>query len=75
MKSKKSKSFCLVLAIIGNLLLIGGLHRIYTKKYLSAILMFLTLGGFAIWTLVDVVLLLINRFKDGDKKIVHIWML
>ncbi|MEC8882752.1 MAG: TM2 domain-containing protein [Pseudomonadota bacterium] len=73
--SQKSKSFCLVLAIVGNILFIGGLHRLYAKKYLSGILMFFTLGGFAIWTLIDVLFLLCNRFKDGNNKTVRTWVL
>ena len=73
--SEKSKSFCIVLALVGNLLFVGGLHRVYAKKYITAILMFFTLGGFGIWTLIDVFSLLLNRFRDGNRKTVRTWIL
>lgn len=73
--SEKSKSFCIILAIIGNLFLLGGLHRFYTKKYISGLIMFFTLGGFAIWTAIDVLLLFCNLFKDGNRKTVRVWVL
>jgi len=73
--SPKSKSCCLVLALVGNALLLGGLHRFYSKKYLSGLLMFFTLGGFFVWTLIDTIYLICNRFKDGDGKVITIWLL
>ncbi len=43
-----------------------GVHRFYAGKNTSGILMFLTLGIFGIWTLIDFVLILTGSFSDTD---------
>ena len=43
-----------------------GVHRFYAGKHTSGIVMFLTLGLFGIWTLVDFVAILFNGFRDAD---------
>ncbi len=50
--------------------LIGG-HRFYNKKVKSGIAMFLTVGGFLIWYLVDGVLILTSNFKGPDGEIIN----
>jgi len=55
--------FCILLGFIG-------FHRFYVGKAGTAILMLLTLGGFGIWILVDLVSIIINNFKDEDGKVV-----
>ena len=46
-----------------------GVHRFYVGKIWTGVLMFLTVGGFFIWWLVDLILILIGSFtdKDGNK--------
>lgn len=73
--SKKSKSLCILLAIVGNCLLIAGLHRFYARRYLSGTIMFFTFGGFLLWTVIDVLQLLCNRFKDAEKQVVCKWLI
>tara|TARA_B100001093_G_C26448372_1_gene851191 strand:- start:381 stop:608 length:228 start_codon:yes stop_codon:yes gene_type:complete len=73
MKSKYSKSTCLALAIIGNIIFIGGLHRFYSGRYFSGFLMLITLGGVFVWTLIDVVLLLTNGYLDSRGMPVKDW--
>ncbi|WP_346940518.1 TM2 domain-containing protein [uncultured Clostridium sp.] len=55
--------FCIVLGFIG-------FHRFYVGKAGTAILMLLTLGGFGIWIIVDLVSIIINSFTDEDGKVV-----
>ncbi|KEZ86924.1 hypothetical protein IO99_07775 [Clostridium sulfidigenes] len=55
--------FCILLGFIG-------FHRFYVGKAGTAILMLLTLGGFGIWIIVDLVSIIINSFTDEYGRIV-----
>lgn len=56
--------FCIFLGLIG-------FHRFYTGKGGTAILMLITLGGFGIWTLVDLVTIIIGSFTDCDGRVIR----
>lgn len=56
-------AFCILLGFIG-------FHRFYVGKAGTAILMLLTLGGFGIWIVVDLVSIIINSFTDEEGKVV-----
>ncbi len=43
-----------------------GAHRFYVGKIKTGIIMLLTLGGFGIWALVDLVLIACGEFKDEE---------
>jgi len=49
-------------------ILLGGLgvHRFYLGKPISGIFMILTLGGFGIWALIDLIRIAVGSFNDGD---------
>lgn len=43
-----------------------GVHRFYVGKIGTGILMVLTLGGLGIWSLIDLILIIIGSFKDKE---------
>lgn len=66
MKSEKDWLVTLLLCIFfGGI----GVHRFYAGKIGTGILQLITLGGCGIWTLVDLIMIIIGSFtdKDGNK--------
>ena len=53
----------IILAVIVGYL---GIHRFYNGKIGTGILMLITVGGFGIWTIVDIVLIALGRFTDKN---------
>lgn len=47
-----------------------GVHRFYTGKIGTGLLMLFTFGGFGIWTIIDIVLIATGNFRDKDGKLV-----
>lgn len=63
MKSEKNWLTSLLLCIfVGSL----GIHRFYAGKIGTGILMLITCGGCGIWTLVDLIMIIIGKFTDKD---------
>lgn len=49
-----------------------GIHRFYVGKVITGILMIFTLGGFGIWVLVDLIMIITGSFKDKqDRKLLR----
>ena len=62
-ESTSSKSWLVTLLLC---IFLGGLgvHRFYTGKIGTGILMLIPLGGLGIWVLVDLIMIAIGKFKD-----------
>jgi TM2 domain-containing membrane protein YozV len=49
-----------------------GVHRFYTGRIISGIFQLLTFGGFGIWVLVDIIMIVTDNFKDSyDRPLYH----
>ncbi len=65
MSGNSEKSFVTTLILC---VLLGGLgvHRFYVGKTGTGILMLLTLGGLGIWSLIDLIVIATQNFKDSQ---------
>lgn len=54
---------CLLLCIFLGYI---GAHRFYTRKFGTAILMIITLGGCGVWYIIDLIMIIAGKFKDPD---------
>jgi len=62
-KSEKSNTVALLLCFFVGFL---GVHRFYVGKIGTGVLMLLTLGGLGIWNLIDLIIIILQKFEDGD---------
>lgn len=61
--NKKSYILTLLLAcLFGGM----GAHRFYTGYVFIGILQLLTAGGFGIWILIDIISLILNKYRDAN---------
>jgi hypothetical protein len=68
--SKRSRAVAAGLCFFGGLF---GLHRFYVDKPKTAIAMIVTFGGFGVWWLYDMVLLVAGEFRDANELPVRRW--
>ena len=69
-----SESSRLVALLLCWFLGIFGAHRFYVGKVGTGILQLVTLGGFGIWWLIDLVMIAVGSFRDIDGRLVFVWM-
>lgn len=59
-------------ALLCHFLGVLGVHRFYTGRIVSGIFQLLTFGGFGIWTLIDLIMIITGDFKDQyNRPLVH----
>ena len=63
---KKSDKTILITGLICLFTGCLGFHRFYLGKYLSGLIMLVTLGGVAIWYLIDLFTIFSGNFKDKE---------
>lgn len=51
--------FCLILGPLG-------IHRFYVGKILTGVLQIITVGGFGLWVLIDLILIAFGEFTDKE---------
>ncbi len=50
-----------------------GAHRYYTGKIWTGVIMLLTGGGFVIWWIIDLVVILVGEFDDKQNRKLYRW--
>ena len=43
-----------------------GVHRFYTGNIVTGVLMLITLGGCGVWTIIDLIMIAANTYRDGN---------
>ena len=64
--SEKKQLTTIILCLVG-FLGIGGLHRFYTGHIVSGVIYLLTGGLLGIGTLVDLIMIIMDKFTDKEK--------
>ena len=49
---------------------IGGIHRIYAGKVISGIIQLCTGGGFLIWQIIDILIIVFGGFTDDEGRVI-----
>ena len=57
----------LLCALVGTL----GIHRFYVGKIWTGILMLLTVGGFGIWVIIDLIWIVTGKFTDVNGRRIY----
>jgi len=62
-KSEKSNVTALLLCLFLGAL---GVHRFYVGKIGTGVLQLVTIGGLGIWALIDLIMIIMQKFTDGE---------
>jgi TM2 domain-containing membrane protein YozV len=69
--SPKTRLVALLLCFLFGMI---GVHRFYVGKIGTGILQILTLGGFGIWVLVDLIMIIVGSFTDKQGRPLLVWV-
>jgi TM2 domain-containing membrane protein YozV len=69
--SEKRKLPAFLLCLVFGIL---GVHRFYVGKIATGVLQLLTIGGFGIWWLLDLLVILLGGFTDKEGKLITKWV-
>lgn len=72
-KTQVSREKKMTMVLLCHFLGWFGIHRFYTGKKLSGILMLLTLGCGGVWVLIDMGLIITGKFTDKEGKRITEW--
>lgn len=50
-----------------------GVHRFYVGKVGTGVAQIFTLGGLGVWTLVDLIMLIVGAFRDKEGRVLRQW--
>ncbi len=50
-----------------------GVHRFYVGKIWTGVIMFLTVGGFFIWWIIDLIVIVVGAFTDDEGNKITQW--
>lgn len=67
---EKSEKSWLVTLLLCWFLGAFGVHSFYVGKTTNGIIQLLTAGGCGIWVIIDLVMILLKKYTDGEGKIV-----
>ena len=68
--SSRSRLVCFLLCLFLGYL---GVHRFYTGKIGTGILMLCTAGGLGVWWLIDLILIACGSFRDKQSQRIQSW--
>lgn len=74
MPNEYSSKSRLVTFLLSWLFGVFGAHRFYVGKTGTAVLMIFTFGGFGIWALIDMIVILCGCFRDSNDKKIYYWL-
>ena len=73
MRRRNSEKLVLPVFVICLLVGVFGAHRFYVGKIGTGILMLLTFGGFGVWYLIDLIVILCGEFTDKNGNKIRQW--
>ena len=74
MPADASPKSCLAALLLCWLLGVFGAHRFYVGKIGTGIVQLVTLGCLGIWTLIDLILIIVGSFKDKQGRRIVVWI-
>ena len=65
-EEKEDQNKWLITLLLCWFLGVLGVHRFYTGHTMIGVLQLITLGGCGIWTIIDLIIIVMGNYKDAD---------